>query len=209
MNTTTEIIAKEGWKYIGIAFLLSVLFFIMGLNFLAFLLLLIMACNLFLFRNPEREPSSVEDSVVTSPIDGVVNSITQNNDFNIIKINHSFLDTHILRSPIKMNIEKSKKRNGLFLNSNSRKAEKLNETYEIFANTKFGEIIIKLMPSQLSRNISFFNKDEFNAGARFGILMDGFLELHLPKSIQISSEVGDKVIARNSIIAKFNKEDSK
>ena len=204
MNTTTEIIAKEGWKYITISFGFFILFFIIGFGFLAFLAFLITACNIYIFRNPEREPSSFDENIITSPIDGVVEEIKEGEAYNMIKINHSFMDTHLLRSPLKMNIEKTKKRNGLFLNSKNPKSKMLNETYQIFANTKFGEVIIKLMPSRCSRKIDFFNKDEFTAGARFGILMDGFLEINLPKSIKISIEVGDRVIARNSIIGKAN-----
>jgi len=204
INTTTEIIAKEGWKYIAISFGFFILFFIIGFGFLAFLALIITACNVYIFRNPEREPSSFEENIITSPIDGVIGEIRENTNHNIIKINHSFLDTHLLRSPLKMNIEKTKKRNGLFLDAKKPKSDRLNETYQIFANTKFGEVIIKLMPSRCSRKIDFFNKDEFSAGARFGILMDGFLEIHLPKSIKISSEIGDKVTARNSIIGNAN-----
>jgi len=204
INTTTEIIAKEGWKYIAISFGLFFLFFMAGFGFLAFLFILVTACNIYIFRNPEREPSSLDENIITSPIDGIVGEIKENSNFNIIKINHSFLDSHILRSPLKMDIEKIQKRNGLFLNSKNPKAKKLNETHQIFANTKFGEIIIKLMPSRCSRKIDFFDRDKFSAGARFGILMDGFLELYLPKSIKISTEIGDRVIARNSIIAKAN-----
>jgi len=203
-HTTTEIVAREGWKYIGVAFLLSLLFLIAELNFLAFISFILFIFNIYLFRNPDREPISFEEGVVTSPIDGIINSIKIEENFNVIKINHSFLDAHILRAPLKMSIDESKRRSGLFLEANSKKAVKLNETYEIFANTKFGKIVIKLVPSRFSRDISFFNRDEFLAGGRFGILMDGFLEIYLPKSIDILAEDGDRLLARNSVIGKFN-----
>jgi len=202
--TTTQIIAKEGWKYISTFLLITVLSFIAGLYLIAFIALLLTLFNLYLFRNPEREPIAICDGVITSPIDGVISSIESEENFYKIKIiHHFFRDSHILRAPLGMKIEDIKRRRGLFLDIEDKKANRLNETLEIFADTKFGKIVMKLIPSQLSREINFFDREEFIAGGRFGLLMDGALELYLPKIIEIQTEVGEKLIARNSIIAKI------
>ena len=202
-HTTTEVIAREGWKYIGVFTLLTVLLFIAELNFLAFISLLLTGFNLFLFRNPEREPVSFGKGILTAPIDGIISQIESEESFNKIKIKHHFLqDSHILRAPIDMKIEDFKTKKGLFLDADNKKASKLNEKLEIFTHTDFGKLVMKMMPSQCSRGIDFFDRDEIIAGSRFGILMDGYIELYLPKILEIQVEVGEKLIARNSVIAK-------
>ncbi len=200
-HTTTEIIAKEGWKYIAISFIAFILFLILNFKLLAIIAFASFLFNIFLFRNSEREAPTTKGEILTSPIDGLIVDIEESENYNSVKIEHSFLQNHLLRTPIDMKIERITKRNGLFLDVRDKKALKLNEKVEIVANTEEGEIKITLLAGKWSRGIIFFDKKEFLAGNRFALMLDGIVELKFPKSFLLKVDLGDEVLARDSIIA--------
>ena len=94
-------IAKEGFKYIFYAFLMTIVFSILDLEFLELLSFLILIFFTFIYRNPERENILYQEDSVVCPIDGKVIAIDEfkdNSKYSYkITIDNAYLDTSLLR----------------------------------------------------------------------------------------------------------------
>ena len=100
MATTTEIIAKEGWKPIGIALFGVVLMWLLDSDILVFLCLVVLICLMYCYRNLERIAEDIADDCVLAPLDGIVQNIQNKEDGIYIEIKKPICFCGMLRMPI-------------------------------------------------------------------------------------------------------------
>ena len=132
--TTTQIIAKEGWKVCGIVFVLFL--FAVWAHFAAFFMLVVLLFLLFIYRNPERIPAEDDPLAVIAPIAGKITEINRSIDeFGkkslYIKIRSLPLDVSMVRSPAAAVLSSAKTTYGLFLAPHTKEALALNERIDI------------------------------------------------------------------------------
>ena len=204
-NTTTQIIAKEGWKYIFFllaAFLCSLVFDLFSWVFLVLLLF-----TAYLFRNPERLPAEDDDMAVLSPCDGNIIAISKSSylgkEYIKVEIEKNLLQASILRAPTLLNIAKTQRRHGLILSDSSLR-EKLGERVRMDCNSKYNELFLNITAGLFARKIELFKTvGPLKSAQRFGILVDGTIELYLALDTRIKVSVGDEVKAGESVLGYF------
>jgi len=204
-NTTTQIIAKEGWKYlllVFVAFLCSLVFDLFPWVFLVLFLF-----TGYLFRNPERLPAEDDDMAVLSPCDGNIIAISKSSylgkEYIKVEIEKNLLQASILRAPTLLNISKTQRRHGLML-SDSVLREKLGERVSLVCNSKYNELFINISAGLFARKIELFKTvGPLKSAQRFGILVDGTIELYLALDTRIKVSVGDEVKAGESVLGYF------
>ncbi|WP_458699879.1 phosphatidylserine decarboxylase [Sulfurospirillum sp. 1307] len=205
-NTTTQIIAKEGIKYI--AFFFVVFLISLYVDFLPWVFFAIMAFTVFIFRNPERLPNEDDEFSLLAPCDGKVSDIKKvklnEKEYVKIQIDKSIFNVALLRSPTKLNIINTKKRNGLFLPVTSSLSKKLAQSVMIECESKFGQILINIIAGTLARKIELFKTiGPLKSASRFGLLVDGSVELYISLDTRIKVSIGDEVKAGESVLGYF------
>ena len=181
---------------------LLVAFVILDIDFLSTITMYIVIVLLFIYRKPKRR--HVDSSgVITSLVDGVVIGIDRLEDKIRIRIEKSIFSPSALISPIKSNIIKLEKRNGLYLPISSLLSKNLNEKYNISFDCG-KQIDVEIIPSTLALggvNMYVNNKDDIGFGQEIGFLMQGEINIYLSNDAILKINIGDKLKSAQSIIA--------
>lgn len=206
-HTTTQIIAKEGWKYLTFLFVLFVLALIF--DFVAFIFFIIFIFTLFLFRNPERLPAEDDEFAILAPCDGRIESIAKVNyksvDMIKITIKKSLFDVSLLRAPTLVNINTTKRRFGLFLPTSSKLSKALGERVKLECKSVFSDVIMVINAGLFSRKIELFKTvGPLKSSQRFGILVEGSIDLYLSINSRIKVAVGDSINSGESVLGYFS-----
>ncbi len=208
----TEIIAKEGWKYLGFfafLFFLSVFAELVFFSLIFFLAVLFIA---FVFRNPERIPYELDELSFLSPIDGRIDYIGKvfeetylKKEMFLISIKSSLFDVSIQRNPLDLDIKKIHHIHGLNIDVSSHKAKLLNERIDIVASSLKKDILITSIASRCARKIYTIcdNFKKVKKGDRYLLLTDGKVELYLPLECRVRVVFGEKVKAGESVLGYF------
>jgi phosphatidylserine decarboxylase len=185
---------------------------------LAIIGLLLAVFTIWFFRDPERnipDETKSDKSIVLSPADGKVIDIIEiyENKYmktraNQISIFLSPLDVHVNRSPVSGNVEYYHYRPGQYLVAYHPKSSELNEHSLIGVNTQYGKMMFKQIVGIVARRLVCELKigDSLNAGDRFGMMKFGSrMDIILPLDAEITTKIGDRVVAGETIIARMNK----
>ena len=214
----TEIVAKEGWGYIGFLTCVFIISLFFNTPFISLLLFIAIIFIAIIFRNPERIPYEDDEFSIFAPIDGKVIYIGKiaekryfHKDMLLIRIKSSLCDVSILRNPIDLDIKKINSIHGLNIDTNDEKAKFLNERVEIVANSFMGDILIKAILGKYGRRIYRFceNYKKVRKGDRYLFLSEGVIELYLPLNCRIKVVEGEKVKAVESVLGYFLEEKAK
>ena len=206
-STTTQLIAKEGWKYLFFAvalFVLSIWF-----DFFSWVFFVIVIFTGYLFRNPERLPAEDDDMAILSPSDGVISNISKSKhsdekEYIKVEIQKSLLEACILRAPTTMNISSTKRRHGLFLPTQLELGKKLGERATLTCKSNYNDLFININAGIFARKIELFKTvGPLKSAQRFGLLVEGDVELYLPLDGRIKVAVGDEVKAGESVLGYF------
>ncbi len=209
-HTTTQLIAKEGWKYVSIFFILFV--FAYCVEFFQWVFLFLFFMSIYIFRNFERIPAEDDKMSLLSPVDGKIIDISKvifkdKREFLKVEIKKSILNASILRSPASVTIVKTKMIHGLFLDSENELSGKLGERAILSLKSSFTSMMIIINAGFLSRKIELFKTiGPLKFAQRFGILIDGSVELLLPINARIKVSLGDQVKAGESVLGYFSYE---
>jgi len=208
-----ERVHPEGYKFFLIFISLSSLlgFFYFPLGILGFLLTIFV---LWFFRDPERMVPSSETGII-SPADGVICKIEKTLPPKEVKSSEELLkisvfmnvfNVHVNRAPVAGNIKEIIYVPGKFINASLDKASENNErNILVLENDKNEEIIVVQIAGLIARRIlSFVNLfDSLKIGERFGLIRFGSrVDVYLPSNYDPKVELGQKVIAGESIIAR-------
>ena len=203
-STTTQIIAKEGWKYVTFTFLLWLFF--MWIDFFEWVFFFLFVLTLYMFRNPERIPDEDDALAILAPSDGKIASIGKDeNGYLKVSIEKSIFDVSLLRSPCGLSIEKTTKIHGLFLPSSDLLSNFLNERIFLTCKRRENVFHINIIAGLFSRKIDLFKTiGSLKVSQRCGLLVDGRVDILLPKDVRIKVALGDKVNAGQSILGYFS-----
>ncbi len=207
-----ERVHPEGYKFFLIFILLSSVlgFFYFPLGIIGFLLTIFV---LWFFRDPERTVPSSESGII-SPADGVICKIEKTFPPKEVKSSEELLkisvfmnvfNVHVNRAPVAGSIKDIIYVPGKFINASLDKASEQNErNILVLENNKNEEIIVVQIAGLIARRIlSFVNLfDSLKIGERFGLIRFGSrVDVYLPSNYDAKVELGQKVIAGESIIA--------
>lgn len=219
MNKTLRIknrlpLAKEGFLFIGLGIGITFLFALLGWTLLFLLTGLLTLFVIYFFRDPERQPPNMEDAVLT-PADGRILEV-RNVDGNEnplgrpsikISIFMNVFDVHVNRIPIQGTIKGISYHAGKFMSADLDKASEQNENNRVTLETADSkEILIIQIAGLVARRIAcwIMEGDSVKAGQRFGLIRFGSrLEVFLPPESIIIGQVGQKVKAGETIIARL------
>lgn len=206
-HTTTELVAKEGWKFVGVFFALFLLSCSIG--FLEWVFLFLLLGSVFVYRNFERIPAEDDKMALLAPVDGSIVDIskvilTDGKEFLRLKIRKNIWDMSILRSPIQANISNTKRVHGLFLSIENPLSEKLSEKAILKLESDLKSMLIVITSGIFSRGIELFKSiGPLKFAQRFGVLLDGSVELLLPIDTRIKVSLGDSIKAGESVLGYF------
>jgi len=169
----------------------------------------------YFFRDPIR--SVPIENVVVSPADGTVTHIEEcippkesmiNNKYIKISIFLSIFNVHINRIPISGHVKTIKYIPGKFINAKLEKSSSDNErNIIVITNDKNESLVITQIAGLIARRIVNELKisQKVTLGHRFGIIKFGSrVDIYLPKNYNIMVDVGQTVIAGETIISNPN-----
>ncbi len=209
--TTTQIIAKEGWNRIVLAFMVFLLSY--ALSFFSWLFFAIFLGMLYGYRNPERIAEEDDARCIIAPLDGKITNISKislsdGSDVLRIVIRKSFWDVGILRAPIGMEVTDVKNRFGFFMDSSSTLFDTLCERKTLTCKTAFSPLKIVISVGILGQKIDFFQKTGlFKTSERIGFLRDGELALLVPLDTRVKVVLNNEVKAGVSILGYLSYKD--
>jgi phosphatidylserine decarboxylase len=193
---------------------LSILFALIGIYiiFIAF----------WFFRDPERkipEEALNDKRIILSPADGTIMEIVDDFEPNYfqektkrISIFLSPMDVHVNRIPATGVIEYFKFTQGRKLIASKNEASTQNQQTLFGLHNHYGKVLFKQIVGILARRLVWDIKvgDNVTIGERFGMMKFGSrMDIHLPVNSEIITQVGDKVVAANTILAKLPEQISK
>jgi phosphatidylserine decarboxylase len=202
-------VAAEGWPFIIPLAAITVLFFMFGWKYPAWVLLVLALFVLFFFRDPERTVPGGK-GVVVSPADGrviVVKDVFEPTylmqDVKQISIFLSVFNVHVNRAPYGGTVEAVKYNPGKFHVASVDKASLDNEqTAMVIANGK-DKILVKQIAGLIARRIVCYAKpgDAVKTGERYGLIRFGSrVDVFLPKDAELKVKAGDRIKGARDVI---------
>ncbi len=209
-------IHKEGYLFIGIFILVTMLFmaFSKTMGFIGIVLTIWCVC---FFRDPDRVTPQTEGLVV-SPADGKIVQIVDDatapvelemgdKKFKKVSIFLNVFDVHVNRIPISGTVKALHYHPGQFLNASFDKASNLNERQTVLVETKDGvQVPVVQIAGLVARRIvcNLDENQEVKTGDRFGIIRFGSrTDLYLPPETKVEVLVGQYMIGGETVIAKL------
>ncbi len=206
-------IHREGWIYIAIFAVVTLVLFKIGHN-PGWVGIILTAWCIYFFRDPARM-TPMRGGLIISPADGLVQSITMttapeelgrgNQLLTRVSIFMNVFDVHVNRAPCDATVKDVKYIPGKFFNASLDKASKHNER-QIFtlALDDGRELIVVQIAGLVARRILRWVKpgDRLTAGARFGMIRFGSrVDVYFPDGVQPLVIEGQKVLAGESVLA--------
>lgn len=208
-------VRPEGWPFIGIAAVATVLLFLLSV-WLGWIGLLLTVWCVWFFRDPERI-TPVGGDIVISPADGVVQTVDRAPPpaelgmgaapMKRIGIFMNVFDCHVNRSPVEGTILLTAHRPGTFINASLDKASEDNERLAIrLAMADGRELAVVQIAGLIARRIVCWAKedDRLRAGQRFGMIRFGSrVDVYLPEGARTLIARGQRAVAGETVLAEF------
>ncbi len=103
-----------------------------------------------------------------------------------------------------MSIKSTLRRHGLFLPINTMLNKKLGEKVSLTCKSKYSEILLSVNAGAFARKIELFKTiGPLKSAQRFGLLVEGDIELYLPLDSRVKVAVGDEVKSGESVLGYF------
>ena len=206
-------IHAEGYKYITIAGLITILFYTFS-DFLGLIGLIFTIWVYYFFRDPERVVID-DDNYLVSPADGEIIKVEvvdgpkelslENKKFNKISVFMNVFDCHVNRTPCSGKIEEILYKPGKFFNASLDKASEDNErNYFKIKDTQNNDVIVVQIAGLVARRIvSEANKDqELKQGDRIGMIRFGSRADIYYENYDPLVKVGQRAISGETLLAK-------
>ena len=206
------IIAREGWPFLAISCVLSLLAnFFLGLAW-ALPLWAITFFILQFFRDPGRTVPEDPQAVV-SPADGRVVMVGKATDPYLnrealkISVFMNVFNVHSNRSPVDGTVKQRWYHAGSFLNAALDKASLENERNALWLQTRGGaDVTCVQIAGLVARRILCYVDSgvALERGQRYGFIRFGSrVDVYLPLDAEVKAALGDKVYATESILARL------
>lgn len=203
-------IAAEGFPFIIPMSGATFFFFLIGRPLIGYMALLLTLFVLYFFRDPNRAVPK-EENLILSPADGKIIDLREEYNEKIGKVTTisiflSIFDVHVNRFPVTGELIEREYRHGRFFPAFKAEASKLNEQNRLTIKSKESTIIVKQIGGVIARRIvCWAEKGDFLVtGERFGMIRFGSrVEISLPPTVIIKTQIGKRVKGGQSIIASF------
>jgi phosphatidylserine decarboxylase len=208
-----SIIAREGWPFLAISFLASLLVqslcgFLWALPFWAISLFILQ-----FFRDPGRDVPH-EPLAVLSPADGRIVAVEKARDPYLerealkISVFMNVFNVHSNRSPVDGTVKQRWYHAGSFLNAALDKASLENERNALWLQTRGGaDVTCVQVAGLIARRILCYVERGavLERGQRYGFIRFGSrVDVYLPPDAEVKAALGDKVYATESILARLH-----
>ena len=206
-------IHTEGYKFIVIAVLITIIFLIIN-NFLGLIGILLTVWVYYFFRDPERVIIG-DDSYLVSPADGEVIKVEEvdgpkelgleNKKFKKISIFMNVFDCHVNRTPCSGIVEDILYKPGKFLNASLDKASEDNERNYYKIKDKHGNdiVVVQIAGLVARRIVCETNKNqELSQGDRIGMIRFGSRADVYYENYEPLVKVGQTAISGETLLAK-------
>ncbi len=209
-----SIVAREGIPHISIPFVLAAALFIMGYPVGGVVMGTVTVAVALFFRDPERT-FSAEPGEILSPADGrivAVDRVEENRHLAEealrISVFMSIFNVHVNRIPMDARVITVKHVPGGFAMAHLDDAGLINERTEILLEDGSGRknLMVQVAGLVARRIICRLREgDNVLRGNRFGLICFGSrVDLYLPAHAQPLVEIGARVRAGQSVLAKMN-----
>ena len=211
MRNKHQIIAVEGYPFIGILAFMALFFAALDWACLATIFLGMSLFALYFFRNPERTPPE-DKSAVVAPADGrviFVGKVPENRYFEgceltKVSIFMNVFNVHVNRVPVDCKVVDQFYNKGRFLNASLDKASLENEQAGMLLETPSGlRMLCVQIAGLVARRIVTYPEigDTLTRGRRYGLISFGSrVDLFFPDDIQVSVKLGEKTVAGETIM---------
>lgn len=202
--------AKDGYLWVFIPLLATVVAGAMGFWWLAAVLLSLTAFMAYFFRDPKRDVPAGQ-GIIISPADGRVTRVerasqVESHTPTVVSIFLSPLDVHINRAPIAGTIIDVTYTKGRFIAATSDKASLVNEQNALTIKGEEITVVCKQIAGVLARRIVCWKRagDEVQLGERFGLIkFSSRTDLILPAEVRVLVKPGDRVRGGVTIIGRL------
>lgn len=210
-NYPHPFIAREGWPFLAIAVLVSLIAtFLFGMWSVPFWLVALFVLQFF--RDPARTVPQDENAVL-SPADGRIVVVEKTEDIYAgraalkISVFMNVFNVHSNRSPVDGKIENIQYFPGKFVNADLDKASVENERNALTITASNGQLVTCVQVAGLiaRRILCYVSRgDSLQRGQRYGFIRFGSrVDVYLPVTAKPKVAVGDKVFATETILAEF------
>ncbi len=210
MRNQGFIIAREGFRWILVGVILTLLLVIFKAPIAAIFTGLLTLFIVSFFRNPKRVIPS-QEGLIVSPADGKICLITEAHEKKFLKeprrrisIFMSPLNCHINRAPISGKVLDTYYHPGKFHIASVDKASDLNEQHALLLeDDRQNKFVVVQIAGWLCRRIVNDQKagDQLWRGQRFGLIQFGSrVDVYLPHEALIQVKVGQSVWAGETVI---------
>jgi len=169
-------------------------------------------CMALFFRDFHREVTAAPEEVV-SPADGTIVAIEDLEESphyegpcRRVSIFLSVFNAHLNRAPFPGTITAVKYAPGLFKDARLAETSKVNESNAVWMDTERGPMTIRQISGAVARRIvcPVAEGVVLAKGEKFGMIRFGSrTELYLPPNTEVTVEMGQKVAAGTTIMARF------
>lgn len=202
--------AKDGYLWVLIPLMASLAAGLLGVWWLAAVLLLLAAFMAYFFRDPHRAVPT-DRGLVISPADGRVTRVekaspNESQSPTVVSIFLSPFDVHINRSPIEGTVVDVTYTKGRFTSATSDRASLVNEQNILTIKNDEMTVVCKQIAGILARRIVCWKRagDKLELGERFGLIKFGSrTDLVLPAEVEIHVKQGDRVRGGVTIIGRL------
>ena len=207
-------ISRDGWFYLAILAVLSVLAYWIW-PWLVILPGILLLFTLFFFRNPERDIPT-DEFMLVSPADGVVMDVERVFEDQFlaresirVRIFLSVFNVHVNRSPMAGKVVFRAYRPGKMIPAFKSHASEINEKNYVGIENNHLQIMVTQVTGFIARRIvCWVNKgDNLTKGERFGLIKFGSCtEIFVPTNVEMMVSPGDKVRGGVSVIGRVSVE---
>ncbi|MFZ1681872.1 MAG: phosphatidylserine decarboxylase [Rhizobiaceae bacterium] len=169
----------------------------------------------YFFRDPQRV-TPTDDSLVISPADGIVSSVTLavpppeleigGEERLRISVFMNVFSVHVNRAPVRGRVERTVHTAGKFLNAELDKASLVNERNGIVIDSPNGPVASVQIAGFVARRILCWAKvgDALTVGERYGLIRFGSrVDVYLPAGAAARVSVGQTAVAGETVLAEF------
>lgn len=207
-----SIIAREGWPYIGIFILLTILLTQISFNYYMLIPLGLAIFSAYFFRNPKRN-IPIEEGLILAPADGKImeiNTVWEDQYMKSsaiqVRIFLNLFNVHINRVPFSGEVEWLSRSGNTYLPAYKKEAGTSNVSNYVGIHSNNGKIMVVQITGLVARRLVCWLKpgDQVQSGERLGLIKFGSCtELYLPVSAEILVQPGEKVRGGETIIGRF------
>ncbi len=208
-----EPVAREGYVFILPPFLIALAAWWSDYNWASLVFLLVAAAVAMFFRNPERVSPHQGPYILLSPADGVVAQVLENAqsknlpeaNLKRISIFMSVFNVHVNRMPVTATVKKIEHVPGGFLDARNPEASISNEHNSLVCDAGEYSLEVVQIAGLIARRIACWVRegDEVRQGERFGLIRFGSrVDVYFPQDFSFAVEVGDRVSAGVTLIAR-------